>query len=181
MRSRLELQGSESNRPPPRLMRPGRAQPSLHDQPNGRVCDAGMRLTDGVTQRQRSVQSRAAEGLNLAGRFWRPARSQIAAQEPRIVVSDNRPQSVRERTRGEDGGRGVRAPVWNRTSISCASGRRHHQIGFESKIVAGDQGWSLPGHGHRRLFGCQRSSPAVAGVVAAVHERFRNLVSRQCG
>ena len=49
-----------------------------------------------VTQRQRSVQSRAAEGLNLAGRFWRPARSQIAAQEPRIVFSDNHLQSVRE-------------------------------------------------------------------------------------
>src|SRR4029079_12213597 len=30
-RSRLELQGSESNRPGSRLMRPGRAQPSLHD------------------------------------------------------------------------------------------------------------------------------------------------------
>ena len=29
------------------------------------------------------------------------------------------------------------ALVWNRTSISCASNRRHHQIGFESIIVAG--------------------------------------------
>jgi len=37
--------------------------------------------------------------------------------------------------------------------------------------VAGDRSWSLPGHGHRRLFGCQRSSPAVAEVVAAVHEK----------
>ena len=72
----------------------------------------------------------------------------------------------------------MRAPVWNRTSISCSSGRRHHQIGFESKIVAGDQGWSLPGHGHRRLFGCQRSSPAVAGVVAAVHCALADFVIR---
>jgi hypothetical protein len=38
--------------------------------------------------------------LNPAGRFWRPARSQIAAQEPRIVMSDNRPQSVRARRTG---------------------------------------------------------------------------------
>jgi hypothetical protein len=37
----------------------------------------------------------------------------------------------------------VSAPVWNRTSISCASGRRHHQIGFESKIVAGDHQGSM--------------------------------------
>ena len=40
------------------------------------------------------------------------------------------------------------APVWNRTSISCSSGRRHHQIGFESKIAAGDQrGVSCPATG----------------------------------
>jgi len=26
----------------------------------------------------------------------------------------------------------------------------------------------LPGHGHRQLFDCQRSFPAVAGIVAAV-------------
>ena len=84
---------------------------------------------------------RAAEGLNPAGRFWRPARSQIAAQVPRIVNSDNRPLSARKPgERSEDGGRGVRAPVWNRTSISCSSGRRHHQIGFESIIVAGRPG-----------------------------------------
>jgi hypothetical protein len=38
--------------------------------------------------------------------------------------------------------------------------------------VAGDRNRSLPGHGHRRLFGCQRSSPAVAGVVAAVQKNF---------
>jgi hypothetical protein len=36
-RSRLELQGSESNRPGSRLMRPGRAQPSLHQPRRGRV------------------------------------------------------------------------------------------------------------------------------------------------
>jgi hypothetical protein len=29
------------------------------------------------------------------------------------------------------------ALVWNRTSISCASGRRHHQIGYEGIVVAG--------------------------------------------
>src|SRR4051812_5780553 len=40
--------------------------------------------------------------------------------------------------REAEDGPGHSAPVWNRTSISCASGRRHHQIGFESKIVAGD-------------------------------------------
>ena len=41
----------------------------------------------------------------------------------------------------------MRAPVWNRTSISCASGRRHHQIGFESKIVAGDRRGPCPATG----------------------------------
>ena len=31
------------------------------------------------------------------------------------------------------------ALVWNRTSISCASNRRHHQIGFESKVWPGPE------------------------------------------
>jgi hypothetical protein len=39
------------------------------------------------------------------------------------------------------------APVRNRTSISCSSGRRHHQIGFESKIVAGDHEGHCPATG----------------------------------
>jgi hypothetical protein len=87
-RSRLELQGSESNRPGSRLMRPGRAQPSLHE------CAAGGR------------------GI-----------------EPRWLVLET--SLIPDRDPG--------APVWNRTSISCASGRRHHQIGFESKIVAAER------------------------------------------
>jgi hypothetical protein len=53
------------------------------------------------------------------------------------------------------------ALVWNRTSISCASDRRHHQIGFESNVVAG----VVPGHGYRPLFDCQRSRSAVAETV----------------
>jgi hypothetical protein len=47
----------------------------------------------------------------------------------------------------------IGALVWNRTSVSCASGRRHHQIGYKGIVVAG----VVPGHGHRRLFGCQRA------------------------
>src|SRR5215467_13992808 len=47
----------------------------------------------------------------------------------------------------------ISALVWNRTSVSCASGRRHHQIGYKGIVVAG----VVPGHGHRQLFGCQRS------------------------
>ena len=35
------------------------------------------------------------------------------------------------------------APVWNRTSISWASARRHRQIGFRGVVVAG----VVPGHG----------------------------------
>jgi hypothetical protein len=29
------------------------------------------------------------------------------------------------------------ALVWNRTSVSCSSGRRHHQIGYKGKLWPG--------------------------------------------
>ena len=45
------------------------------------------------------------------------------------------------------------ALVWNRTSTSWTSARRHHQIGYEGIVVAG----VVPGHGHRRLFGFHRA------------------------
>src|SRR3954453_14750826 len=45
------------------------------------------------------------------------------------------------------------ALVWNRTSSSWFSARRHHQIGYKGIVVAG----VVPGHGHRRLFGFQRA------------------------
>jgi hypothetical protein len=41
---------------------------------------------------------------------------------------------------------GHSALVWNRTSTSWASARRHHQIGYEGIVVAG----VVPGHEHRR-------------------------------
>jgi hypothetical protein len=47
----------------------------------------------------------------------------------------------------------IGALVWNRTSTSWASARRHHQIGYKGIVVAG----VVPGHEHRRLFGCQRA------------------------
>jgi hypothetical protein len=31
----------------------------------------------------------------------------------------------------------VGALVWNRTSVSCSSGRRHHQIGYKGKLWPG--------------------------------------------
>jgi hypothetical protein len=45
------------------------------------------------------------------------------------------------------------ALVWDRTSTSWSSARRHHQIGYEGVVAAG----LASGHGHRRLFGWQRS------------------------
>ena len=54
------------------------------------------------------------------------------------------------------------APVWNRTSISCASGRRHHQIGFESKIVAGD---------HQRSVVCCPATGIVNYLIVKDHPR----------
>ena len=64
------------------------------------------------------------------------------------------------------------ALVWNRTSIPCASGRRHHQIGYEDIVVAG----VVPGHGHRQLFDCQRSRSLRNEVV-----RGRGVEPRRTG
>src|SRR5215471_16172384 len=66
----------------------------------------------------------------------------------------------------------VGALVWNRTSISCASGRRHHQIGYKGIVVAG----VVPGHGHRSLFDCQRADSRRDEFV-----RGRGLEPRQTG
>ena len=87
-----------------------------------------------------------------------PSSTPSRGTNPSLVTISNRPAW---RAKGAEMELCPGAPVWNRTSISCASGRRHHQIGYESIIVAG----VVPGHGHRRLFGCQRSRPAVAGFV----------------
>ena len=71
-------------------------------------------------------------------------------QRRRLVTVSKRSDSdnIAETSMCPDG-----ALVWNRTSVSCASGRRHHQIGYDDNFVAG----VVPGHGHRRLFGCQRA------------------------
>jgi hypothetical protein len=151
---------------------------------------------------------RAAEESNLAGRFWRPARSQIATQgggrrdsnplgtrsqragstlrpRPQCARSEsNRARPLIERLHDrratgtwsgwlelpqrppvpETGAHLTElhpegALVWNRTSISRSSAGRHHQIGYEGVLVAG----VVPGHEHRRLFGCQRAFGAVRG------------------
>ena len=120
------MQGSESNRPHPRLMRPGRAQPSLQID-----VAAGCR------------------GI-----------------EPRWPVLETSPIPDR----------GPGAPVWNRTSISCASGRRHHQIGFESKIVAGRPKLVIARPRASSTIWLSKIIPAVAGVVAAVHEDFAKRI-----
>jgi hypothetical protein len=67
---------------------------------------------------------------------------------------DNRPHAVRSRTENSRTNMcPASALVWNRTSTSWASARRHHQIGYKGIVVAG----VVPGHGHRRLFDCQRA------------------------
>ena len=169
---RVPLQGSESNRPgqayeawsgpalPARLLAALRTpRPSLSPLRGARAnscsCPSGPSNTAPLIN--------AAGGRGIEPRCPVLETRLIPDRYPRVSVAGTAPAASGSRNRrsSKPSSTLMRALVWNRTSISCVSNRRHHQIGFESIIVAG----SLPGHGHRLLFDCQRTRPAVAGIV----------------
>jgi hypothetical protein len=158
----------------------------------GRAPDAVVnQLThtqsNGVTVRYRSgtfaFTARCADPLHY-GHHQLRARGQESNQAT-AGLTDNPLQSVliREDEVGEEGSsrcsstelrahKSFGALVWNRTSVSCSSNRRHHQIGYQGIVVAG----VVPGHGHRRLFGFQRAPSLRNDFV-----RGRGLEPRRTG